>query len=538
MQLDKLELELRPQPNSQALDQGFTLLRAHAGQAYLAWLALWLPAIALATLLTCLMPRYFSLWIMLPWWLRPLLERAPLYLLSRQVFGQAVTWRQAVRAWPGQLGGGWFRLLTWWRPLMPGRGLYQPIWQLEGLRGTKAQQRRSVIAQGGTGHSAYWFGIACGTFETVLQLGFLGFIGIFSSDSAYANPFVSFVHLFQEHASLWMNLLALGCYGLAGAIIGPIYTACTFTLYLNRRAALEAWDIEIMLRQMTPPTRHRRTAPLSLLAMAVVLPALVTISWPRQAMAAPGAPVTAPAGALRDCPLPKAWVDVAAQRGPDHSAAQSAVRQQVAQLYANDDLIGYRCADEWHLKKPAKAKPEPTPEVTKGAVEPNYRLLAQILQVLLIAVAIGLVAWLLYRYRDRLPSLTRTRRFVRATEVGGLDIRAASLPDDVAAAARQLWLAGERRAALALLYRATLSRLVSQDGLQIAAGATEGDCLRTARLAAQRQQLAAARLAVAEAATSLWLNGAYGNRWPNDAGLEQLCQHWHQQFPLPAGVTP
>ncbi|UUZ49460.1 hypothetical protein LP420_03950 [Massilia sp. B-10] len=49
----------------------------------------------------------------------------------------------------------------------------------------------------------------------------------------------------------------LAIYATASAIIAPIYTACGFTLYLNRRASLEAWDLELQLRQITRPAASR-----------------------------------------------------------------------------------------------------------------------------------------------------------------------------------------------------------------------------------------------------------------------------------------
>ncbi|HSY27100.1 MAG TPA: hypothetical protein VK832_06335, partial [Burkholderiaceae bacterium] len=90
MQLDKLQLDLRPRPNAQALDLGFSLLRAHAVDAYFAWLGLWLPLLGLCTVLSCFLPRYAGFFLIAAWWVRPMLERAPLYVLSRQVFGEEV----------------------------------------------------------------------------------------------------------------------------------------------------------------------------------------------------------------------------------------------------------------------------------------------------------------------------------------------------------------------------------------------------------------------------------------------------------------
>ena len=90
MQLDKLQIDLRPRPNAQALDLGFVLLRAHAGPVYMAWLMLWLPLVLLCGGLAYLFPGYAGAWLLLAWWLKPLLERAPLYILSRQVFGEQI----------------------------------------------------------------------------------------------------------------------------------------------------------------------------------------------------------------------------------------------------------------------------------------------------------------------------------------------------------------------------------------------------------------------------------------------------------------
>ena len=538
MRIDKLQIALRPRPAPQALDLGFALLRAHAGPVYKTWLALWLPCCALSLLLIWVAPSWAGLWMFLPWWLRPLLERGPLYVLSRQVFGEDVTWRQAVRAWPRQLGGGWFRLLTWWRFLMPGRGLYQPVWQLEQARGATASERRHAIGRNGTGAAAYRFGLACAHFEGVLNFGLVALVGLFLSDGPSINPFAIFV---KGGNGTWLDLVVMAAYAAAGGIVGPIYTACCFTLYLNRRATLEAWDIEITLRQIqAPAARHQPQAqaghasPLLLgwlaalaalalaAALAMALPAAPARAEPLQAAAPPPAP-----GPDRiECVRPPHLQDPIGKHAPARSAQQAALRKEVRQLYDSDDLRGYKCEDSWHLKD------FDAPEPDKPSRMPDLSLLALVLKVLLIAGGIGLLAWLLYRYRGRFAWLLPAPSVAAATEIAGLDIRAESLPDDVAGAVRSLWQRGERRGALALLYRATLSRLVQQDGLQLAQGATEGDCLRTA----QQAGLPPARQAIVAIATTLWLNGAYGARWPDSGALHAACDAWRAQFDAAAGA--
>ncbi|MES2148265.1 MAG: hypothetical protein V4508_00590 [Pseudomonadota bacterium] len=505
MRLDKLEIELRPRTHPQALDLGLALLRAHAASAYAAWLALWLPVMALCTLASWLLPAWTALWLALAWWCKPLLERAPLYVFSRGVFGEAVGWRQAVRAWPRQLGGGWLELMTWGRLLGAGRGLAQPVWQLEGARGKFARERRRALRRGGSGAAAFWFGIVCAHFEVVLQLGLLAMLGFFMANGESLNP----VYLLMPDSGVdaaTLRLLAVAAFGFGAAIIGPIYTACTFTLYLNRRARLEAWDIEIVLRQLAaPPARAKQPLAAQVLALLLALTMLLP---------------AAPSYAAHDpCATGQLQGQPELARSVPADAAQSALRRELDQLYTDAELRGYDCAESWFLKRGDRKSAAPD--------LPFLDLLAQLAKAVAIAAAFGICAWLLYRYRAKFPAL-RGRAPRPATEVGGLDIRASSLPEDVAATAQALWDAGERRAALALLYRATLSRLVEVDGLQLHQGATEDDCLRLARA-----QLQAPRYATVAAVTGLWLGGAYADRWPQRAAVLAQCAAWQSQFGQP-----
>jgi hypothetical protein len=514
MQLDKLRIELRPRPHSQGLDLGFALLHGFGGDVYRAWLALWLPAVAVSLLLTLWLPSLTTLWLMLPWWLRPLFERAPLYVLSRQVFGEQVGWRAALRAWPRQLGGGWFRMLTWWRPFMPGRGLHQPVWQLEQARGATATARRRVIARNGTGTAAYLFGTCCGIFESVLILGIFGFASLLLPDNENMNPFALFT---PAHQAL-SNYLTIIASGIAGAIVGPIYCACCFTLYLNRRATLEAWDIELVLRQLRPPVRRGGGVRPAAVWLLVPLLALVLGAAPPPLQAANPAIV---------CPAVPANPSAVA-RSPDHDAAQAQLRSAVQQTLTHADLRTAVCELEWQRRDPAaeKAKPKKNEGQSREAIPTWAPFVALGFKWLLIGSGIALVIWLLLRYAPAMQGWRSSAAPRPVTEVAGLDIRAESLPQDVPSAVRALWSQGERRAALALLYRAALSHLVHQEGLQLSQGATEGDCLTLAQQAHAAGRLSAQRLAYMADTTKLWLQAAYGNRWPNDQQVEQLCANW------------
>src|SRR6185295_7845985 len=100
----------------------------------------------------------------------------------------------------------------------------------------------------------------------------------------------------------------------------------------------------------------------------------------------------------------------------------------------------------------------------------------------------------LVRARNRRRGGTAAIVFNPPTHVRDLDIRPETLPPDIGAAARALWDAGDRRAALALLYRGLLSRLIHVHRLPIRDSSTEGDCLELAarHLTDTRRQYAAA----------------------------------------------
>lgn len=519
MQLDQLQIDLRPRPNAQALDLGFALLRSNAAVVYITWLMLWLPTIFLCGLAAFFVPHlgFFGggWWLAIAWWIRPLLERAPLYILSRRVFGENVSWQQALRAWPSQCGGGWFRLLVWWRLFSGGRGLYQAIWQLEGARGKVAANRIRAIGNKTIG-SASWFGVACAHFEGLLQLGLFAFIGIFISDDLAINPFALFTSNMSEHeSSLWL-FLSFAAYGISAGIIGPVYVACSFTLYLNRRASLEAWDIEIMLRQLKP-VHGKKTTNGKALAGILVL-SFSSLLFSQNDVYAAGQITITKQSSEEKCEKPKWLKDEPLERGEAISQQQQAIRNDIDKIYKEDDLRPYLCQETWKLAD------KTTPKKNKT----DLSLLALILKYIAIIAGILFIAWLLWRYRTQIWSFTLPERKSFATEVGGLDIRPESLPNDVSASARELWKNGQQRAAIALLYRATLSRLVNTHGMQISQGSTENDCLRLAHIAHRLNEFDASRLHIVETCTTTWLSAAYAHRFPAD--IEQLCQDWDQEF--------
>jgi len=120
--------------------------------------------------------------------------------------------------------------------------------------------------------------------------------------------------------------------------------------------------------------------------------------------------------------------------------------------------------------------------------------------------------------------------------VGGHDIRPESLPEAIGPAVMAQWHAGASRAALALLYRGALSRLVHRHGLPVVAASTEGDVLRLARA-----QLPAEPAAYVGRLVGCWQRAVYGAALPDAAEVRALCEGFDPNLgwvDAPQATTP
>lgn len=149
-----------------------------------------------------------------------------------------------------------------------------------------------------------------------------------------------------------------------------------------------------------------------------------------------------------------------------------------------------------------------------------------------IAVLVGFLGIFLFRLVRERTTRESADSFTPPTHVRDLDIRPESLPDDIGAAARQLWQGGQRRAALALLYRGLISRLVHVYGIPIRGSSTEGECLTLAapRLDENPQRYASRLIRV-------WQLAVYGGHEPPAEAVFALCDEFAGALParMPAG---
>jgi len=145
---------------------------------------------------------------------------------------------------------------------------------------------------------------------------------------------------------------------------------------------------------------------------------------------------------------------------------------------------------------------------------------------LLGAIAVAFLIVFAWRWiRVRADAAAGRAAVLPPSHVNDLDIRPDSLPDDIAGSARALWQRSEQRAALSLLYRGALSRLVHDHGVAIRSASTEGECVVLARAA-----LPATGGAFFERLVGAWQVAVYAARWPDAASVAVLFDGFDTHF--------
>ena len=241
MQVDALAVRLRPRAPLEAADLGARLCRSSARSVYICYLVAAVPVMVLSTA-TYELRSWLP--VLLIWWFKPWFDRTILFVLARSAFGQSTTladlWRAQGQVWWRQL------LLTLtWRRLSPWRSFTQPVYQLEGHPFSKIRQRVLQIRGKRTG-PAMLMTSAFSLAETSLTLAVASLAVWFAPGDGTPN----FVAWFSgAESSALVTILSSLSYAAVVLFLEPFYVGAGFAMYLNRRADLEAWDIEQEFRR-------------------------------------------------------------------------------------------------------------------------------------------------------------------------------------------------------------------------------------------------------------------------------------------------
>jgi hypothetical protein len=515
MQLDRIAVALRPRNQWESMDLGFRMARQWWRPIWGVWLALYLPAGAIALL--AFDNKLHAVLVL--WWLKPLFDRAVLHAASRAVFGEECGVAATLRAAREWLRPGLFGALTFGR-LDFARSFTIPVSTLEKQSGSAARKRRAALGARVRG-SAIWLTLVCVHLETVVLIASVAIIGMLEPSGAEMLPHDDYgqdLRAALRDFLTWKTADALH-YMFAVCLVEPFYVTAGFALYLNRRTLLEGWDIEVQFRRIEE--RLRSTARAAALLLVVLLGGLS--AW-----------TGVPATALAQADLPQQ----AATQQPDpaenspsapDSVPAKSPQEEIRAVLAHPDFGMSREVPTWrYLGETADRNPdEPGKPWEIPEAWRNFLLLfadfSQSLLWILAIVAILLVVYALHRY---LPEPRIGKAAYRPPDtLFGLDVSPESLPDDVAAAAAAAARAGRAREALSLLYRGALSALVHRYEVALQAGDTEGDCLRAANRSLS--QSAADYFGHLVAA---WQAAAYAGRFPPPDRVERLCDDWALHF--------
>lgn len=237
MQLDRLIIETRVRAGWSAIDLGMVLGRSFWLRSVCLYLFLALPVYAL----TRLVPVDLSyLPYIIFWWMKPLFERPILFLLSRELFSEPMSFTQVVRAFSAWLKPGLLWIVTL-RRLSFARGMYAPITLLERPDAKAYAQRASVLGSKFSSE-AFWLTIVLYHVEVFLELAVIIICKLIAPDSIDMSGLL--LGGDSQLSNAYTDIISI----FVMAAIAPFYVASGFMLYISRRVELEGWDIEICFR--------------------------------------------------------------------------------------------------------------------------------------------------------------------------------------------------------------------------------------------------------------------------------------------------
>lgn len=240
MRIDTLVLQMRPRAPQEAADLGVRLCQVSARDVYRCYLLVAIPVFILAISL-------FELAQWLPvaviWFAKPWLDRTILFVLGRAAFGQKTTigdlWREQREVWWRQF------FLTWtWRRLSPWRAFTQPVYQLEGQEFFRMRQRVLQVRRRYSG-AAFMLTQAFFWAEIGMALGLMSLVVWFGPPGLD----IDLWQMIASESQVAGAVMVTVAWQLVVLFLEPFYVAAGFGMYLNRRAELEAWDIEQEFRR-------------------------------------------------------------------------------------------------------------------------------------------------------------------------------------------------------------------------------------------------------------------------------------------------
>ena len=526
MDLSKICINARTRSPWEAIDLGVVLARAWWLPLFLIW---FVPAFTIFFSVSAIFPDYNWVAYLLVWWLKPLLDRGPLYIASRRLFNEPIGFWAAFRRLPSLYRHDAFAWLTFRRFSLT-RSFDMPLTLLEQLRGKARSSRLSVLHRQ-YGGVAYWLSIICLHIEMFLIIGVVSFVILMVPENIELDYWQ--LMLTKQDAASWLyNVFAF----LMMCLVAPFYTVCGFCLYISRRIDLEAWDIEIRFRHLAAEFQKRQklTTP-----NAKVLPVVLCLCLAGWLHLAPQL-----AYAQDDASPVSVAVTPDALEASSRSVLAVEAKKHIVDVLAGDEFHQIEKVSGWRLKNIEQKREEEIPEWLITLIEKLIKFFAAFdgtegvwqnpmlyVEYVLWGLFFLVIAIVVFRYRESI------RFYIRQTRKGkieveapdslfGLDVRKESLPEDVPVEVLKLWQQELYREAVSLLYRSLLGALIHHHQFEFSVSDTENECVSIVKRRGNEELSQ-----YAQKLTSTWQQLAYGHQLPLAEEVENLCSAWTEVFP-------
>lgn len=523
MTLDEIAVELRSRSSHQSNDLGIAMVRRFSSSVFTPWLMLMVPVVAGAAVIATVNSTAMWLSIVGLWWIRPLFERAPRYVLSRELFGQSPSAMQTV----ADVINSWF---TWrtaaeltFARVFPSRAFADPVWELERTSGSGASQRVRSLSRGSVQANLMLVATLFSGFGWAFLIGCAIGLTTMVPDAAGLDLPAQWSGLFDGEQSSSFSAFVVALYGAVVIALHPFYVGCCFAHYLGRRIDLEGWDIELVFRRL----RERLSAGAAVLFACV----LVGLSSGPTEVAAQTVGESVEFGETNRGfvqPAEDLPPDAIANRPTPAASDPSFVRPKdadatIAEILAAGEFGRTVMKTKW-VPKELDEPEEPEEKPSDGTGIPGLGVLIE--GFLWVAGGLGVLAALFFLVR-RAP-LTR---IPGEREGGGATARTEpraappplSLPPHLLVEAQKAWQRGEKITSLSLLYRGLIEELAGHYDLVIGDDATARE---VARIVADAGGPADYVRRLGRA----WTMAVYADRDPADDEVRELFAEWQRRF--------
>ncbi len=508
MDPENISVEIRPRSPLEAIDLGFAMAR----QWFFPLWILWITGAGSVFILSYI---FFSIHlpaIIFPliWWLKPVYEKPLVYWLSRALFHEQPGYKWIVKQYFKIIRPKLFADLTYLR-FRTNRSFFMPVTILENLRAEEYSNRIKILGHNqGAGKGLTFISFV---FETVIAFSMAAMVTFILPDDLRMTSFRAFIAGNGNIEAFVLNLTNFA----AMSIMAPFYVAAGFSLYINRRTKLEAWDIEISFKRLMArkaKEKKRFTGKVKKRAkktVSIVLGLLVFLS-----------------GSF----MP---FSNEVQAGNDHIISKKEAASVIENILSHEDFGRKETKSAWKIKEFEKVDYD-LPEW----LENLFKLLGKILILFgnvtkPAGIILEIAAWALggmlflfiiykigqHRQWFKFQARVSHRKADIPSRLFGLDLSQNTLPDNIVDNVLKLLNQDEIRKALSLLYRGTLVRLINDFNLTIPASATENECLKIIESKQKKNEVI-----FFKTLTNIWLAMAYGHIIPQRKVIEKVCMTW------------